>query len=347
MEKVKVSIITTIYKAEKDLPRLLDSMMAVKNENIEFFLIDNGSPDGCYQICQEYAKKDSRFTVYKIEENIGYIRARNVGIEECNGNYVGFCDSDDFLCDDGYDKAIQKIEESNCDFYIGAYNLLDGDKTTLNLPPFGEGIYNKERIKEISPLFFGFYNGKARLNGFVWKNIYRKEILLKNNVRFIEKLKPYEDQIFNVDVMQNSSIITVGYEILYNYVVNSESITAKLYSSFSLKEEYERDINLYNEYEKRTVLPSEREAMCNYFLFSLYVLLLNCAKGKEKVKFYKKELKETVDKNFIKEIVKNSSKKQGKVLKLLRFCLKKRKVGLFLWIVRFAIKVRGAHGNKR
>lgn len=340
MRKVKVSIITTIYKAEKDLPRLLDSMMAVKNENIEFFLIDNGSPDGCYQICQEYAKKDSRFTVYKIEENIGYIRARNVGIEKCNGNYVGFCDSDDFLCDGGYDKAIQKIEESNCDFYIGAYNLLDGDKTTLNLPPFDEGIYNKERIKEIGPLFFGFYNGKARLNGFVWKNIYRKEILLKNNVRFIEKLKPYEDQIFNVDVMQNSSIITVGYEILYNYIVNLESITAKLYSSFSLKEEYERDINLYNEYKKRVASPLGKEALCNHVLFSLYVIFLNCAKGKEKVKFYKKELKETLDKSFIKEIIKNSSKKQGKALAFVRICLKYRLFGFCIKAMKLGLKRR-------
>ena len=57
---MKVSIITTIYKAEKDLPRLLDSMMALKSPELEFFLIDNGSPDRCGEICAEYASRDSR-----------------------------------------------------------------------------------------------------------------------------------------------------------------------------------------------------------------------------------------------------------------------------------------------
>ena len=74
---MKLSIITTIYKAEKDLPRLLDSMMQQKSPELEFFLIDNGSPDRCGEIAAEYAMRDSRFTLYTIKDNIGYIRARN------------------------------------------------------------------------------------------------------------------------------------------------------------------------------------------------------------------------------------------------------------------------------
>ena len=105
---MKISIITTVYKAEQDLPRLLDSMMAQKAPELEFFLIDNGSPDRCGEICREYAEKDPRFTVYTLEENIGYIRARNLGLEVCDGDYVGFCDSDDFLggCGRGCDGSV-------------------------------------------------------------------------------------------------------------------------------------------------------------------------------------------------------------------------------------------------
>ena len=108
---MKVSIVTTIYKAEKDLPRLLDSMMALKSPKLEFFLIDNGSPDRCGEICAEYAKKDNRFFVRTLEENIGYIRARMLGVQECHGDYVGFCDSDDHLEPGGYDHAIREIAE--------------------------------------------------------------------------------------------------------------------------------------------------------------------------------------------------------------------------------------------
>ena len=83
---MRISIVTTIYKAEKDLPRLLDSMMALRNPDLEFYLIDNGSPDRCGEICAEYARKDSRFFVLTLKENIGYIRARMLGLKECHGD---------------------------------------------------------------------------------------------------------------------------------------------------------------------------------------------------------------------------------------------------------------------
>ena len=60
---MKISIITTIYKAERDLPRLLESMMAQESSELEFFLIDNGSPDKCGEICEEYKRKDKRFVL--------------------------------------------------------------------------------------------------------------------------------------------------------------------------------------------------------------------------------------------------------------------------------------------
>ena len=70
---MKISIITTIYKAEKELPRLLDSMMAQKSSELEFFLIDNGSPDKCGEICRDYAKRHGRFKTFTIKDNIGHI----------------------------------------------------------------------------------------------------------------------------------------------------------------------------------------------------------------------------------------------------------------------------------
>lgn len=341
MSNVKVSIVTTVYNAEKDLPRLLDSMKAVKNQEIEFFLIDNGSSDNSYEICKKYADEDSRFTIYQIKENIGYIRARNLGIEKCSGNYVGFCDSDDFLELGGYDIAIKKIEETNCDFFIGAYRLLDGNNEFLKTPPFEEGVYNSEQVKSLSPLFFGPYAGKERLHGFVWKNVYRKEILLKNNIRFNEVLKPYEDQIFNVDVMKNSSVIVSSNTVLYDYVVNLESITAKLVSNFSVKEEYERIVNLYKEYEKRITNKIEKEALCNHVLSSLYVIFLNCAKGKGNIKTYKNEFKTVVKKSFIDVAVKNSSKKQNTVLGFVKTCMRFKTFGLLIKIIKISIKNRG------
>lgn len=340
MSKIKISIITTIYKAEKDLPRLLESMMKIRNPEMEFFLIDNGSPDHCGEICQRYSKKDNRFTVYSIEENIGYIRARNLGIEKCHGDYVGFCDSDDFLADGGYDKAIEKIETSNCDLYIGAYNLLDQEKEILISSPFEPEIYDKSRFCEISPCFFGPIEGKNRLDGFVWKNIYRREILLKNGIRFIEELKPYEDQIFNVDVLRQCTIICVGNDLIYNYIVNSQSITAKLISNFSIGDEYHRIKLLHAEYYKRLSDNQEREAEANHILSCIYMLMLNCAKSSKKVKETVRELKRIIEPTLIEYVVLYSSRHRGRILNFVRFALKHKAYRTLIGFIRLGLKLK-------
>ena len=166
---MKVSIITTIYKAEKDLPRLLDSMMALKSPELEFFLIDNGSPDRCGEICAEYAKKDSRFVIRTLKDNIGYIGARNLGLREVDAEYVGFCDSDDFLQPQGYDKAITKLKETDCDLYVSSYVECSGDVHVIRRPPFDTGIYRNAELSTLKVQFYGFLPGLSQLKGFVWK----------------------------------------------------------------------------------------------------------------------------------------------------------------------------------
>lgn len=335
---MKISIITTIYKAEKDLPRLLDSMMEIKSLDIEFFLIDNGSPDHCYEICKRYADKDSRFTIYRLEENIGYIRARNLGIEKCNGDYIGFCDSDDYLYEGGYDKAISKIKETNCDFYIGAYKKIDKTKEMLIKSPFQEGLYDNEKIEQIAPYFFGCIEGKNRLNGFVWKNIYRREVILRNEIRFAEKLKPFEDQIFNVDVLRHCSSIYAHDNIMYNYIVNADSITAKMIQNFSFEAEYQRMLRLHFEYEKRIKMDKERIAESNYLLQMLYSIFLNAAKSKLSMKELKRNVLLSVDKQELQGLLKDSTKEYGQVMNFTRFCLRKSLFGMLIRCMRLMLR---------
>ena len=251
---MKLSIITTVYKAEQDLPRLLDSMMAQKAPELEFFLIDNGSPDRCGEICREYVAKDPRFTVYTLEENIGYIRARNLGIEVCDGDYIGFCDSDDYLEPGGYDRAVEKIKETDCDFYIGSYRTVRGEARTDYAQPYAIGLYEGPRIAEvILPQLFGSVRGKPSLMAFEWKHIFRRELLLERQLRFLTDIKPYEDQIFNLDAARAAERIYVDDVILYNYVQNSASITAQINSNFSPEEEYARLLRGYEEKRMRAL----------------------------------------------------------------------------------------------
>ena len=277
----KISIVTTIYKAEKDLPRLLDSMMALKYPDLEFFLIDNGSPDRCGEICAEYAKKDSRFFLYSLKDNIGYIRARMLGIKECHGDYVGFCDSDDYLEPGGYDKAVQIIREEDCDLYITAHKTHFGDYIQLNNPPFKKGRYEGDAIiNGILPQAFGFMKGRERLHGFMWKQIYRRDILLNNRFTLIEDIKPWEDQIINIDMIQHSERVFVDDTVIYNYFANSGSVTSSMINDFDVNDFWRRVKLLYVEKSKRAHSRVEMRANANASIYLMDLMVVNLCKNK-------------------------------------------------------------------
>lgn len=276
-----ISIITTIYKAENYLPRLLDSMMALKSPELEFFLIDNGSPDRCGEICAEYAKKDGRFFLYSLKENIGYIKARMLGVKECHGDYVGFCDSDDYLEPGGYDKAVQIINEHDCDLYIAAHKTHFGEAVSLNLPPYKKGNYEGESIiNDILPQAFGFLKGRNQLSGFMWKQICRKSILFDYRITLIEELKPLEDQLFNIDVIQHCERIIVDDTVLYNYYANSESVTSNIIREFDANDFWNRVKSLYVEKSKRAHSSNENRANANACIGLIDLMVVRLCKNK-------------------------------------------------------------------
>ena len=91
-----ISVIVPVYKVEKYLPVCLDSLLAQTYRNFELLLVDDGSPDGCWQIMQQYAAQDSRVRIFR-KENGGVSSARNFGLEQARGEYICFVDSDDFV----------------------------------------------------------------------------------------------------------------------------------------------------------------------------------------------------------------------------------------------------------
>ena len=112
----QISIIVPIYNVEKYLDRCIQSLLHQTLKDIEIILVDDGSPDRCSQMCDEYAKIDSRIKViHKKNAGLGY--ARNSGIEIASGEYIAFVDSDDYV---------------DVKTYESYYNL----QTTINVMPF-------------------------------------------------------------------------------------------------------------------------------------------------------------------------------------------------------------------
>ena len=119
--KPLISIIVPIYNVELYLKECIESIINQTYKNIEIILIDDGSPDNCGAICDEYAKKDNRIKVIH-KENEGVSAARNTGIESCRGEYISFIDADDFVHPDFINDLYSVIDENNsdisfCDFY--------------------------------------------------------------------------------------------------------------------------------------------------------------------------------------------------------------------------------------
>ena len=114
MKNPLISVVVPIYKVEEYLQRCVDSIINQTYKNLEIILVDDGSPDSCPKMCDNFAKQDKRIKViHKI--NAGVSEARNTGLEYATGDYVGFIDSDDYIHPTMYEKLLNGIKKENSD----------------------------------------------------------------------------------------------------------------------------------------------------------------------------------------------------------------------------------------
>lgn len=347
LKPVKISIITTIYKAEKDLPRLLDSMMALQSQDLEFFLIDNGSPDRCGEICTEYAARDKRFYVRSLKDNIGYIKARMLGIHECHGDYVGFCDSDDYLEPQGYDHVVEQITKKQCDLYIGAHKFHYGEDVYLMPPPYQTGDYTDDSIREvILPQAFGHLKDRERLHGFMWKHVYKRSIILDSGINLIEELKPWEDQIFNIDVIQRCQKIVVDHQVIYNYFANSGSVTSSMIKNFDAEDFWRKTRLLYVNKRERATTEIEHRASANATMVNMDLMVVClCKKTTIPSSTVAKTLRSLLHKDDVADQILTGSSRYdlSKRLRFVNYCLRWRLYRFLVWVVRRKLEKVNEH----
>ena len=177
---MKISFIIPIYKVEKYLHQCVQSILSQVYQNIEIVLVDDGSPDKSPEICDDYAKKDSRIKVIH-KENGGLSDARNVGLRAATGDYVVFLDSDDWWCDNNaLVDVVEKLEKTQADVLIFKskkyYQLLDSYEPILHT----SGKSFTGEVVDIETLM--------RNSIFVacaWDKIVRRSILIDNDICFV------------------------------------------------------------------------------------------------------------------------------------------------------------------
>ena len=222
-----VSVIVPVYRVEAYLGRCVKSLVNQTLKNIEIILIDDGSPDHCGLLCDEFALLDSRIHVIH-KQNGGLSSARNAGLKAAKGKYVGFVDSDDDIEPDMYEKMVQTAETYQVDFVMADYLRVFQDGMTLvKTLDIEGGYYNREKIRnEIFPNLIMRESIDYGPLLSVCPCIYRRDFLKQHNIIFDEEVRWSEDNIFSsVMGYYCQSFYYLKGEPLYHYYQNSGSIT--------------------------------------------------------------------------------------------------------------------------
>lgn len=222
----KVSIIVPVYKVEQYLKRCVDSLINQTLTDIEIILVDDGSPDNCPQMCDEFAKQDPRIKVIH-KQNGGLSSARNAGIEASTGEYLGYIDSDDYAEQDMFEKLYNCAVVNKVDFVMADYYRISADNKKKKTLDIREGFYTKKDIEnEIFPMLIMRENVDFGPLLSVWHCLYKTDFIKQNNLFFDNEIKWSEDCIYSAILgYKANSFYYMKDECVYNYIQNSGSIS--------------------------------------------------------------------------------------------------------------------------
>ena len=209
-----ISIIVPVYRVEAYLKACVDSLLDQTFSDIEILLVDDGSPDHCGVICDEYAGKDARVRVIH-QKNGGLSRARNAGIERAQGEYLCFVDSDDYVAPEYCESLYALLRDSDCDLSVCGVCRFEDGTTPVCDSEEGQSV----RVDRVD--FLRMQLEKKSEFG-VWNKLYRRELFDK--IRFSEG-RIHEDVIWSGDLARNlRGDVVCTPKVLYYYRQRAGSI---------------------------------------------------------------------------------------------------------------------------
>lgn len=341
-----VSIIVPVYNKEKYLEKCLDSLKNQTYTNIEVLIVDDGSSDNSKEICNIYIESDKRFN-YFYHKNSGVSFARNVGIDNSNGNWIMFVDPDDYVelsivevLMDSIDYKTDIIScccNANYDGRLVINEFFDSDRI------FSNTLIDKIDINMalMDEQYKSHYNRITAI-GVPWGKLYRRNLLNDNNIRFDVELKRMQDNIFNMYAFE------VAREIKY---VNKQLYIYSCDNILSINQKYDKfAVNYYNKIvnERRRFLirnnlfeideineAFKKEA---YKLFTIMVRRYFLNKNNRN-NFFKKvsNIKRFINTNGYKEIFNSINLKSGySITEMVKINLLKRNI--FIYSILYSIK---------
>ncbi|MCH5172305.1 MAG: glycosyltransferase [Erysipelotrichales bacterium] len=208
----KISVIVPVWNVEQFVDKCIESILSQSFNNFEIILINDGSTDNSVKICEEYAKKDDRIRLVH-KKHGGVSSARNLGLDNADGDYCLFVDSDDKLLPNAIELLVKLMEKNECQFVSSVERKFYNGKKLID-------IYNDKEsfLRLISCSLYGVY-----------KSLYNLKIIQENKIRFDEELKCSEDVLFNRVYLQFVKRMYITNQIVYLYNIHNQNSLSKRY----------------------------------------------------------------------------------------------------------------------
>ena len=326
------SIVVPVYKVEKYLHQCVDSILTQSFSDFELILVDDGSPDNCSQICDDYAKRDERVKVIH-KQNGGLVSARKAGLKVASGEFIVNIDGDDYV-KQGYLKEFASvISEHNVDVVCVSFvEECEGVEKQNNDFNGFEGFYDRERLEnEIFPFLLKNKNGKGFPSNICMK-AFRKTLIEPVQLSVDDTIVMGEDYACVKPCIYLVNSMYVSKKCLYVYRFNPKSITKnkKAFDMYGIEKRInviEKHVDLdkfdFREQSYRLITHSLFNAVCSQFY------------RKERYGTIKADIKQALKTPMYAEAIKKC-KTKNKKLKIAKFLLKHK---LFL-LIKLCSKVR-------
>ncbi len=225
----KVSIIIPFFNVEDYLEECLNSVVSQTLNDIEIILINDASTDNSRNVAESFAKKDKRIKIIDIKYRQGQGHARNIGIDNAKGEYIGFVDSDDFIEKDMYSLLYEKAVQTDSDItmcQVREYDDMNGKYSSSDyyslacLGLFVDSVFAAEDTK----------NDLLNINVALWNKVYKREYLLNTGERFPEGYI-YEDLPFFFGTYLPAKRLSIVWKSLYNYRINRKNSTMQHFNN--------------------------------------------------------------------------------------------------------------------
>lgn len=226
-----ITIVVPVYNVEKYLERCVNSIVNQTYQNLEIILVDDGSPDHCPEMCEEFAKKDSRIRVIH-KQNAGLGMARNTGIDHASGEYIYFVDSDDYIALNTIELCYQLARKTNADIVTFGYSDVgsDGRIHRVTIPKVEREVYAGEEVQKVflqNLIAPDIETGKTtNLTMTAWASFFSMRLIHKTQWRFVSEREIISEDYFSqLCLYRHVDKVAVLPESLYFYCENSTSLT--------------------------------------------------------------------------------------------------------------------------